>query len=466
MGEGFARKRAAVVGLGVSNLAVARFLLGRGASVTVYDEKTAEALGERHRALAAEPVAWRLGPAYLEDLEEQALVGGFDLVFLTPGMRKDLPAIAAAIRAGIPIDSEMGLFFRHCRAPIVGITGSAGKTTTTTLTGLVLARTGRRVHVGGNIGEPLLGRIEEIRAKDLVVIEISSFQLQMLSVSPHVGVLLNVRPNHLDIHSSFDEYVAAKRNIFRFQGAGDFAVVNAADPVAVAAAGDSPGRVCGFARGREVARGGFVDRGEIVLRGPFPVPGTAEGVVGPVAEIPIPGAHNVDNVLAALVVGALHGVPGPDMWGVVRGFRGVEHRLEPAGERGGVRFVNDSIATAPDRTMAALESFAEPLVLIAGGYDKKIPFADLGARIAARVRVVVLLGATADKIEAAVVAACDGRGPLILRAAGLDEAVRLAAAHARPGEVVLLSPACASYDMFRNYEERGCLFKRLVADLP
>lgn len=474
----FAGKRVAVVGLGVSNLAVARFLLEAGAAVTVFDRKPAETLGERYRALAGEPIGWVLGDGYLGELAARA--AAFDRVFLTPGMRKDLPELEAARRAGAAFDSEMGLFFRYCRAPVVGITGSAGKTTTTALVGRMLEAAGRRAFVGGNIGRPLLPLVDAIGPDDAAVLEMSSFQLQMLDQSPHVGVFLNLRPNHLDMHASFEEYFEAKKNVFRFQGPADTAVLNAEDPAVAGCAAAAPGRVAWFSRAGEVARGAFLRGGEVIVRGLGAAPsgraagadgrgaGGDEVAAGAAADLALPGAHNVANALAALAAAAAFGADPRRAWAGVRGFRGVEHRLEFVRERDGVRFYNDSIATAPDRTLAALSSFEAPLVLLAGGYDKKIPFDELGERIVERVRVLVLLGRTAPKIRAAVEAAAarrGDRGPEILEATGFREAVALAAGAARPGDVVLLSPACASYDMFNNYEERGRLFKALVRAL-
>lgn len=457
-------RRAAVLGLGLSNLAVVRFLLGRGADVTVYDQREPAGLGERYQVLAGAPVRWRLGPSYLADLAGD---GPHDLLFLTPGIRKDLPEIAAARQAGAEVGSEMGLFFRFCRAPIVGVTGSAGKTTTTALTGRVLARSGRPVFVGGNIGEPLLPRMEEIGPDALVVVELSSFQLQMMSQSPQVAVFLNVRPNHLDMHSSFEEYLDSKKNILRFQPAGGAAILNADDPAVAGLDAETPASAYHFSREREPERGAFVRDGRAVLRG-FPFLSGREVAAGPVAEIPLAGAHNVSNVLAALAAGAACGVPPGAAWEAVRAFRGVEHRLEFVREKDGVRFYNDSIATAPDRAEAALDSFDAPIVLIAGGYDKKIPFNGFGEKVVDRVRLVVLLGKTAPNIRRAVEAAASRRGmagPEILDAPDFPAAVRLAAGGSRPGDVVLLAPACASYDMFNNYEERGRLFKSLVHQL-
>ncbi len=298
---------------------------------------------------------------------------------------------------------------------------------------------------------------------DLVVLELSSFQLQMLAKSPHVGVLLNIRPNHLDVHASLEEYVEAKKNVIRFQVPGDVAVLNADDPSAAACAGLGGGRAAFFSRRREVAEGAFLRDHRVVVRWEG-----REEAAGPVDEIPLPGAHNVENVLAAVTIAAACGVPAARAWPVVRRFTGVEHRLEAVRELNGVRYINDSIATAPDRTAAALDSFDAPIVLIAGGYDKKIPYDELGLKIAERVRVLILLGQTAPKIREAVERAAAGAGPGgpdVLPARDLGEAVHLAASLAMPGEVVLLSPASASYDMFTDYRERGRRFKELVQAL-
>lgn len=461
-GDEFRGQRVAVVGLGVSNLAVARFLLRAGARLTVFDRKPAAELGAFYEELAGEPVEWVLGPGYLEALAARA--PEFARAFLTPGMRKDLPELAALKAAGVPWDSELGLALRRCRATVAGVTGSAGKTTTTTLLGRMLAAAGRRVFVGGNIGRPLLPEVDRLGPEDLAVLELSSFQLQLLDRSPHLAVLLNVRPNHLDVHASFAEYFEAKKRIFRFQGPGDALVVNADEEPVAGCAREAPGRVAWFSRRGPVAAGAWAEGGAVRVRG-------WDGAVaeaGAAGDLRLPGAHNLANALAALAAACALGADPRRAWAEAAAFPGVEHRLELVRERDGVRFYNDSIATAPDRTLAALDSFAAPVVLIAGGYDKKIPFDELGERIAERVRVLVLLGQTAPRIREAVAAAAARRGlpgPEVLAARDLPEAVRLAAAAARPGEVVLLSPACASYDMFRNFEERGRLFKELVRAL-
>lgn len=462
----------AVVGLGVSNLAVTRFLLRRGALVTALDAKTPEQLGDRYRLLTALPdevgvdparLTLRLGPGYLDGL------GRFPVAFLAPGLPKSLPAVRAAQEAGTVLSSEVHMVFELCRAPILGITGSAGKTTTTSLTGQILKATGRPTFVGGNIGTPLIEQVESIPAEGQVVLELSSFQLQLLSASPQVAVVLNVSPNHLDVHASMDEYLEAKKNIFRFQRPKDVVVLNADRPETRAMAAQAPGRVAWFSRLDQVERGAFLHGSEIVLRDD-----RGDRTVLDAGEIRLPGLHNLENVLAAVAASALAGAQPQEAAEAVRVFRGVAHRLELVRELQDVRYVNDSIATAPDRTTAALRTLGpQPgqgpnLILLAGGYDKHLSYEGLAEEMLGRVRVLLLLGQTADAIQQAVEAAAAHRGrpaPLVIRGARLDELVPRARELARGGEVVLLSPASASYDMYRNFEERGEHFRRLVSEL-
>ncbi|MCL4426022.1 MAG: UDP-N-acetylmuramoyl-L-alanine--D-glutamate ligase [Firmicutes bacterium] len=447
-------KRVAVVGLGVSNLALVHFLLREGARVAGFDQKTPPQLGNRYRELAALPLELHLGPGYLKDLV------GFDLLFLTPGMRKDLPEIRRAREEGIPVLSEIALLFALCRAPIIGITGSAGKTTTTTLTGQILQAEGRwPVFVGGNIGAPLIEKVREIPPDALVVLELSSFQLEGLARSPWIGALLNISPNHLDIHASMEEYVAAKKNIFRHAGKGDVAVLNLDNSWTRQMADEVPGRVIPFTRRGVLGEGASCADGDLIWAGPW----GRERILAR-SDILLPGEHNLENVLAAMAITLTVGVSPETLRKVVREFRGVEHRLELVRELRGVKYYNDSIATAPDRTRAAIETIKGPLILIAGGYDKHIGFEELAARIVRTVSDLVLLGVTADKIQAAVESAIPlgSEGPSIHRVKNMEEAVQVAGKIAQPGHSVLLSPACASYDMFTNFEERGRRFKELV----
>ncbi len=440
--DDFRGRRVAVVGLGMSNRAVIRFLLGCGAQVAAFDQGSVGDYAEELRAAGVPLVA---GPGYLDALDPAE----FDRIVVTPGMRKDVPVLRRAAALGVPLATEANLVLDMAAAPVVGITGSAGKTTTTTLVGLVAERVWPGSLVGGNIGRPLVEVAASADPRAWIVMELSSFQLELAEVSPRVAAVLNLRPNHVDVHGSMAAYRAAKCNVFTHQGPDDWAVFPLDDPGAAAMAGEAPGRVLRFSAQEPAdacVEGGWVLRaGERVLR---------------VDEVRVPGAHNLQNVLAATALSLAMGAPAAAVADAVREFRGVEHRLELVRERGGVRWINDSIATAPDRTEAALRTFDEPIVLLAGGYDKGLDFDELAPLICARARVLIVFGATANRIVDAVAAA--GGGPDIVRVDDLAAAVERADAVAQAGDIVLLSPACASYDQFRNFEERGRRFKELA----
>ncbi|MDI3316906.1 MAG: UDP-N-acetylmuramoyl-L-alanine--D-glutamate ligase [Bacillota bacterium] len=457
-------ERVAIIGLGRSNRPLVRWFLARGARVAVFDRKTGEELGESLHELDGLEVERRLGPGYLDEG-----LAGFDRLVLAPGMRIDLPAVEEARRRGARIDGEIAILLRELarrRACVVGITGTSGKTTTTTLTGQIFRRAGRRTWVGGNIGDPLIDRVEKIGAGDVVVLELSSFQLRLVDRSPQVAAILNIRPNHLDIHPSLEEYTESKRRIVRFQTAGDVAVLNAEDPACRAS--EAPGRRFWFALERgslpeEGEGAAWSERGRLRLRWLG-----REEELGPESEIPLRGRHNVANVLAAAAMARSLGVEPGVVWATVRAFHPVEHRLELCGHVGGATWVNDSIATAPDRTVAGLDAFTQPVVLIAGGYDKHLSYRPLAERMLTGLRAAILLGQTAPVIARELEMVSAERGvapPPVERVGSLEEAVEAARRRARPGDVVLLSPASASYDMFRDYEERGRRFKQLVAEM-
>lgn len=453
----WAGKRVAILGLGRSNVALARYLSRQGAHLVGFDAKGALELGERYRTLEQLPgMEFRLGEGYLFGL------AGFDAVFVTPGMKKHLPELERARAEGALISSEMALFLELCRAPVVGVTGSSGKTTTTTLVGMMLEAAGERpVYVGGNIGTVLIELVEEIPERAWVVLELSSFQLQLAKVSPHLAGLLNLRPNHLDVHNSYDEYVESKCNIFRSQRPGDWLVFNVDDAEVVRHSLGSPAQRAGFSRKHPVRPGAYVRDGVItgaMAGGEIPILKTQ--------RLRIPGAHNVENALAASALALLAGVEPGVIARVLATFPGVEHRLELVRVLGGARYINDSIATSPDRTVAALNTVPGMVVLIAGGYDKGLDFDELGPVMGGKVRVLITMGDTAPRIAAVAAYLAGPAGPLVLRAQSLDEAVQLAYRHAREGETVLLSPACASFGMFANFEERGRAFKTLVRGLP
>jgi len=453
-------KRVSVVGLGKSNMALIRYLTRHGAIVTAHDQKDETQLGPAYGELCALGVELRLGRGYLRGLSFA------DGIFLTPGIPKDLPEILRAKAAGVPITSEINLFFDRCRAPIIAITGSSGKTTTTTLIGAILEAAGLKVYVGGNIGRPLIELVDDIEPGAVVVLELSSFQLELLRKSPQVAVVTNISPNHLDVHRTMEAYVDAKRNIYRHQRPQDVVVLNHDDRITAAMALETPSRVVWFSRTREVENGAFIGDGRVILS--RRVRGERSLIdVCAVSDIRLRGEHNLENVLAACAVGHLLGATAGTMREVVTSFTGVAHRLELVREAGGVRYYNDSIATSPARAIAGLRSFDEPVILIAGGYDKHLPFDEFAEVVVEKARAVFLIGETATKIRDAIERAAQerGAGPAVKLCADLQEAVRSAKEAARPGDVVLLSPACASYDMFQDFEQRGERFRKVVHSL-
>lgn len=472
-GHAFADRRVAVLGLQRSNAAVVRYLQRVGAIVEAYDQKTAEQLGSYAADLPAGASLFP-GPTYLQDLSER--LGGLAAIFVTPGMPKDLPVLRAAAAAGIPLWTEAAYVLEVANRPIIGITGSAGKTTTTTLVGEAVRRWRPGSLVGGNIGLPLLDRLGGLPADAWLVMELSSFQLEGARRAPRIAGLLNIRPNHLDLHGTYAAYVEAKQRIYRFQGPGDWAVFGNDDAEARRLSAEAPAGRLAFSGIGPVVAGTGVEAGEVRWYpprhlgrrkgdGPFP---RAVAVL-PVSDIAVPGAHNIQNVAAATALALTAGVPPRIVSEVVAAFRGVEHRLQEVRRWRGVRWINDSIATSPDRCEAALDTFyGERVVLLAGGYDKHIPFDGVGLRIAQVAERVLLYGATAETIGDAVArgSLVAGRAPRVDRVPDLSAAVAVAAADAQAGQVVLLSPACASYDQFKDFEERGHRFCELVAALP
>ena len=468
--------------MGKSNQSLCRYLLREGARVTCFDRKTAEELGQTYASLSCLGVKWSLGSGYLEPLPD------FQWIFLTPGMRKDYPEIRRARELGAVISNEIALFLERCKASVAGVTGSAGKTTTSTLAGMMLKESfpDTPVYVGGNIGAVLIEEVDSIPEDALVVLELSSFQLELLKESPEVGLVLNVRPNHLDIHSSFEEYVEAKKNIFRFQREQDWCILNMDDPVTCSMASECPGRVGYFSlspkAAEEALRGdhpvAYLDGDDLLVQWPLESGGGPKEAVRIArrSDFLVPGSHNVSNALGASVLTAILGANAEAIGRAIRSFRGVEHRIEFVRELRSVRYYNDSIATSPDRTEALLMAVPGPLVLIMGGYDKGLPFDELAEKLVARGCAVVTLGKTASKIEEAIQRAemkaqAEGKAPPagrsvdVTRAASLEQAVKIASAKAPPGSSVVLSPACASFEMFANFEERGACFKEIVRSL-
>jgi UDP-N-acetylmuramoylalanine--D-glutamate ligase len=439
-----------VVGAGKSGTAAARFLAAKGAEVELTDAKGEGELGAELASLAGLRVKFSLG-AY-PSVER----GKYSLVVVSPGVPLSVPPVARARELGIPVVGELELAFRFLRAPVVAVTGTNGKTTTTALAGEIFREAGFSVLVAGNIGRPLISGVEG--DYDLAVLEVSSFQLETaVEFRPRVGAVLNITPDHLDRHLTMENYVAAKARLFSRQGPEDYAVLNFDDPRTRDLASRCPGRVHFFSRTAEVPAGTFVRNGWVTAAG-----GGKEVPVLPAEEIRIPGAHNLENALAAAACARALGVGEGVIAGVLRTFAGVPHRLEFVAEIGGVQYVNDSKGTNPDASIKALEAYRQPVVLIAGGRSKGGDFGPFLRLARQKVRALVLLGECAGELE--TLARREGVA-VILRAGDLPEAVRLAQKAARPGDVVLLSPACASWDMFKNYEERGDLFKQAVREL-
>ena len=438
-------KKIAVLGLGVSNRPLVRLLLEFGCDVTGCDKTPREKLDEEVLLLEREGCRLRVGEGYLDGVEA-------DVVFRTPGMHPGNPAIEALRRRGAEITSEMEVFFEVAPCHLIAVTGSDGKTTTTTLIAEMLKAEGKTVWLGGNIGTPLLPLCREMKPEDYAVVELSSFQLMDMKRSPQRAVVTNLAPNHLDVHRDMEEYVQAKKNIFRFQNPGDLLVLNADN--AITASFTGRGETHFFSR-KDRTNCVWEENGVIYRRG--------EKVLAS-EEILIPGTHNVENYMAAIA--AVDGlVRDETIRQVARNFGGVEHRIELVRVKDGVKFYNDSIASSPSRTIAGLRSFTQKVILIAGGYDKHIPYDVLGPEICAHVSKLFLCGATAGKIRSAVEQAEGTEKPEITDCGDFENAVRTAAAAAKAGDIVLMSPASASFDQFKNFMVRGECFKRIVKEL-
>ncbi|HEY0759810.1 MAG TPA: UDP-N-acetylmuramoyl-L-alanine--D-glutamate ligase [Acidisarcina sp.] len=438
-----------VVGLGKSGLAAALFLRRQGARVTVSDVRSADALQQEIPTLLEEGIAVEAGGHGLLTFRRQ------DLIVVSPGVPLDTPELAQVRGSGVLVIGEVELAARFLKGRMLVITGSNGKTTTTTLCGRIMQAGGMRVTVGGNIGVPVIALVSESVEEGWSVLEVSSFQLETtVDFRPDIAVILNITPDHLDRHGTFENYVAAKERIFAHQRAEDVVVLNADDPVARASAGRAPGEVYYFSRSEGIERGAFVRDGAIVFRAALAA--ELEHIVD-VAEIPLRGAHNVENVLAAVCATRLAGVPAASIRRAVGAFTAVEHRLELVATINGVAWYNDSKATNVDAAMKALQSFEGGVHLILGGKDKNSDYSQLNELLRERVRAVYTIGAAAAKIEGQIAGAA-----AILSVGTLEEAVARAGAAAQAGEVVLLAPACSSFDQFENYEHRGRVFKELV----
>src|SRR5438067_4162595 len=442
-------KRVLVVGLARTGVASALFCAARGANVTTTDTRTETEIGEAIAPLRTAGVSLKLGG----HRENTFLVQ--DLIVPSPGVPADAPLLQAARAKGVTIWSEVELASRFLKGRLIGITGSNGKTTTTSLIEHILKNTGFSTILAGNIGMPLISCVEKTSDKSITVAELSSFQLELIEkFRPNISVFLNLTPDHLDRHHTLERYGAAKARIFQNQGESDSAVLNADDPGTTPYAPAKP-QVFWFSRKQRVAQGAFVKESEILFRRE----GTEEAILK-LADIPLAGAHNVENVLAAVAATKLAGAESTAIAKGVRSFAGVEHRLEFVAEIGGVRFYNDSKATNVDATLKALDAFPGRILIILGGKDKGSDYTVLQARLRERAILALLIGVAAGKIEKQIA------GSVAIEQAGtLERAVETAAHAARAGDVVLLAPACASFDQFQNYEHRGRVFKELVHQL-
>lgn len=435
-------KKVSVIGIGVSNMPLIRFLTKFGACVTARDKKEREAIAEKAAELESIGVTLVCGEKYLDGISD-------DIIFKTPGMRPDNPYLLEAAEKGSVLTSEMELFFELCPCRIFAVTGSDGKTTTTTLIYNILKQAGYTCYLGGNIGRPLIGDIEKIKESDMAVLELSSFQLFSMKKSANTAVVTNLSPNHLDWHKNMAEYEEAKKNVYKFQNENDTLIVNYDNEITRRMYGEAKGKAVYFSRKEKI--------GVYAADGIVRDENSAE--IMKVSDIKLPGNHNLENYLAAAAA-TKDFVSYDDIKEVARNFSGVEHRIELFREFNGIKFYNDSIASSPTRTLAALNSFSQKLIMISGGYDKKIPFDTIGKPVQEKVKELVLVGATAEKIKTAVENA--GSDTHITVCRSFEEAVQTAYGYAKEGDIVILSPMCASFDLFDNFMQRGNRFKELV----
>jgi UDP-N-acetylmuramoylalanine--D-glutamate ligase len=455
-------KHVLVIGAARQGQALTRHLVAHGARVTLNDQKPTDDLNGVSAALIGLPVELVFGS------HPMTLLDSADLVCVSGGVPLTLPLIMEAYRRGIPVTNDSQLFMESVPCPVIGITGSAGKTTTTTLVGRMAQAAVERgliahpkAWVGGNIGTPLIDHLDEIGAGDLVILELSSFQLELMTTSPHLATVLNITPNHLDRHASMAAYTAAKQRILDFQGDGDVAVLNREDPGAWGLMAAVKGRLTSFGLKRSEQPGTFLDSDQIAMND-----GSSVRSLFPRSLIELRGQHNLINVIAAAAIAWSAGIPVEAMAAALTGFSGVPHRLEFVRTYKGARWYNDSIATAPERTIADIHAFDEPLILLLGGRDKNLPWEDLAGLVKERVKHVILFGEAAAKISDALAKApATGNPVTVISCANLEEAVQVAASFAVEGDVILLAPGGTSYDHFVDFEERGDRFKQWVNKL-
>lgn len=448
-------KKIAIIGLGVSNIPLIEYLYKLSTNITVFDkreEKLIDNLGiEKIKEYNIKLIT---GKDNLESLK------GFDIIFRSPSCRPDLPEIQAEIERGAILTSEIEMLIELCPGTVVGVTGSDGKTTTTSLIYNIIKQKGYNCYLGGNIGIPLFTKIDEMKPEDIIVLELSSFQLMNMKKSPNISVITNISPNHLDIHKSYDEYIEAKANIFKYQTESDILITNFDNEITKKLSKQAPGKIVYFSSKEKLEDGVILDDNTIKI--------CEDGLrrhVLKVEDILLRGKHNYENICTAIAA-TLTLADVDTQIKVIENFKGVEHRLEFVKEIDGIKWYNDSIGSSPSRTIAGLNSFSEKIVLIAGGYDKHLDYTPIAEPIINNVSKLILLGQTADKIETAVKNKLQGEKLLsIYRTNSLKEAVETAKKVAIKGEVVLFSPASASFDMFKNFEERGNKFKEIISKI-
>lgn len=443
-------KNITVIGIGISNLPLIKYLVNLGANVTACDRRTKDDLGDNYIDLEKIGVKFNLGDKYLDNLSG-------DIIFKTPGMRYDVPELIRAKENGSRVTSEMEVFFDVCPSHIIAVTGSDGKTTTTTLIHKMMTGAGYKTWLGGNIGNPLLTDAEKMTENDWVILELSSFQLHTMRKSPEIAVITNISPNHLDMHKDYQEYIDAKKNIMLYQNDSNVLVVNADNEVTAKIGEEAKGSVRYFSRQHNA---------DIYLDGN--VIKCENDEVLNINDIKIPGMHNVENYMTAIA--AVKGLVDKDVIvEVAKTFTGVEHRIEHVRTFDGVKYYNSSIDSSPNRTINTLRVFPEKVIMIGGGKDKGIPYDEIGPALVEHVKVLILIGATSDKIKEAldkeIEKTGNGKDIEVIRVSSYEEAVNTARSKANDGDVVILSPASTSFDMFRNFEERGNLFKKIVNEL-
>jgi UDP-N-acetylmuramoylalanine--D-glutamate ligase len=449
-------KKVAIIGLGISNTPLVKYLCDLGVKVSVFDSAEIDKVSDRIELLKDYPIKYFLGKNYLEKLKS------YDIIFKTPIVRPDIKELEEEKKRGAIITSEMEVFIDLCPAEIFAITGSDGKTTTTSILYNVLKESGYNCWLGGNIGTPLLNRIDEIDKNDKVVLELSSFQLLTMKKSPHVSIITNLEPNHLDIHKSMEEYIEAKQNIYKFQSKDDISVFNFDNSITRKFINDSPSKIIPFSRKNKLDYGAYIENKSII----FNENGNKTFIVD-TDDIFLPGVHNIENYLA--IVSATFNYTKPEIIEkVAKNFKSVEHRNEFVREFEGVKYYNDSIGSSPSRTIASINSFTQKVILIAGGYDKNLSYDVMGKTVLDKVKVLILIGQTSEKIQASVEKELEQQKDIhipIIKCESLETAIDNAKSHSQKNDIILLSPASASFDMFKNFEVRGNTFKEYVNNL-